>query len=224
MDVTRLRWIVAFVGVLLVATDAAAQNEIVLENQLPGNPASQWDISGAGDPSIQGFATDVSVNQGETITFKIDTDATDYRVEIYRLGYYGGMGARLVETVDPSVTLPQTQPACISDPATGLLDCGNWDASASWLVPAMVSSAPACRLRYADTRLVVPGCGSTSDRRYATWPVRSTRSTTRSGLWNVTGASRSRITVGSSQNVHGVTRGTLVNPKTTTSSSHASRR
>jgi hypothetical protein len=40
-------------------------NEIVTENCLPGNPASEWDVSGAGDASIQGFATDISVNQDE---------------------------------------------------------------------------------------------------------------------------------------------------------------
>jgi hypothetical protein len=126
--------------VALFATVTFAQNEIVIENQLAGNPASEWDISGAGDPSIQGFATDVSVNRGETITFKILTDATDYRVDIYRLGYYGGMGARLVTTVEPSATLPQSQPPCISDPATGLLDCGTWSASASWTVPSGATS------------------------------------------------------------------------------------
>ena len=30
-------------------------NPIVCENQLPGNPAAEWDVSGAGDPSLQGF-------------------------------------------------------------------------------------------------------------------------------------------------------------------------
>ena len=142
MNVIRMRtWIVGLAGAAsLFATVASAQNEIVLENQLPGSPVSQWDISGAGDPSIQGFATDVSVAQGETITFKILTDATDYRVDIYRLGYYGGMGARFVDTVEPSAALPQAQPSCISDAGTGLLDCGTWDVSASWAVPSDATS------------------------------------------------------------------------------------
>ena len=43
---------------------SVAQNEIVAENALPGNPASEWDIIGAGDASIQGFATDISVEPG----------------------------------------------------------------------------------------------------------------------------------------------------------------
>src|SRR4029453_871764 len=79
-------------------------------------------------------------NRGGTISFKVDTNASNYRIDIYRLGYYGGQGARLMASVQPSVTLPQTQPACLSAPATGLLDCGNWAVSASWAVPATATS------------------------------------------------------------------------------------
>ncbi len=39
---------------------------IAQENQLPGTPTSQWNIvNGAGNPKLQGFATDISVNHGE---------------------------------------------------------------------------------------------------------------------------------------------------------------
>jgi Domain of unknown function (DUF4082)/Bacterial Ig-like domain/Bacterial Ig domain len=110
-------------------------NPIACENQKTGNPASEWDIAGAGHPSIQGFATEMSVDLGQTVHFKIDTNATDYRLDIYRMGYYGGLGARRVATVQPSVPLPQNQPECLSDSATGLVDCGNWTESASWAVP-----------------------------------------------------------------------------------------
>ena len=111
-------------------------NPIVVENCQPGNPASEWDVSGVGDPSIQGFATNISVNRGGTIGFKVDTDASNYRLDIYRLGYYGGLGARKVATVLPSASLPQNQPNCLSDATTGLIDCGNWALSGSWAVPA----------------------------------------------------------------------------------------
>src|ERR1035437_5253530 len=66
----------------------AQSNPIVRENSLPGNPSSQWDISGAGDSSIQGFATDISANKGDTVHFKINTTASAYQISIYRLGYY----------------------------------------------------------------------------------------------------------------------------------------
>ena len=111
-------------------------NRIVQENRLPGSPSTEWDINGPGDPTIQGFGHDISINCGETIFFKIKTDSTDYRIDIYRMGYYGGMGARLVDTIEPSVELPQSQPEGIRDPATRLYDCGNWAVSASWQSPS----------------------------------------------------------------------------------------
>ena len=115
-------------------------NAIVAENCLAGNPASEWDISGDGDQNIQGFATDISVNQGQTVDFKINTNASAYRLDIYRMGYYGGDGARKVATVQPSASLPQSQPACLNDASTGLIDCGNWAVSASWTVPTNATS------------------------------------------------------------------------------------
>lgn len=119
------------------ACDTAA-NPIVCENALAGTNPSVWDIpSGdAGDPSIQGFATDISVNKGQTARFKINTPATAYNIDIYRMGYYGGLGARLQGTATPSAALPQTQPACLTNPSVGLVDCGNWAESAAWNVPA----------------------------------------------------------------------------------------
>jgi methionine-rich copper-binding protein CopC len=116
--------------------DPPISNPIVCENSKTGNPDTEWDISGSGDPSIQGFATDISYNVGQTVSFKVKTTASSYRLDIYRMGYYNGMGARKIATVNPSVALPQSQPACLTDAATGLIDCGNWAASASWTIPS----------------------------------------------------------------------------------------
>ena len=125
---------------LCFADCPSTQNPIVQENCLPGTPPEVWDVSGAGDSNIQGFATDISVNAGQTISFKIKTDATAYRIDIYRIGYYQGNGARLITTINPSVALPQVQPACLTDAATHLVDCGNWAVSASWGVPTSAVS------------------------------------------------------------------------------------
>ena len=126
-------------------------NPIEAENCLPGNPPSEWDVTGAGDASIQGFATDISVDRGGTVEFKVNTPSTSYRADIYRIGYYGGNGARKVATVTPSVPLPQAQPACLTN-ATGLVDCGNWAVSASWSVPpSAVSGVYLARLVRIDT-------------------------------------------------------------------------
>ena len=134
-------------GLALFVLSAAAQtsrsqacekpaNAIVSENCKEGNPSTEWDINGSGDPKIQGFGTDISVNKGEPISFKIATDSTKYRIDIFRLGYYGGAGARKIQTIRPSVRLPQRQPPCLIDDAVRLYDCGNWAVSASWVVPS----------------------------------------------------------------------------------------
>jgi len=117
-----------------------APNQIVCENSLPGNPSSDWAIQGDGDLTIQGFPTDISVNQGGTISFKINTNARAYTIGIFRMGYYAGLGARKIASISPSATLPQTQPPCMTVAATNLYDCGNWAVSASWQVPANATS------------------------------------------------------------------------------------
>ena len=123
------------------AASPVAPNTGTFTQSLVGNPPSEWNISGSGDATIQGFTTDISANLGETVRFKIKTTAAAYHLDIYRMGYYGGNGALKVATVTPSVTLPQTQPAnCLTDNATGLIDCGNWAESASWTVPSNAKS------------------------------------------------------------------------------------
>src|SRR6266850_1592117 len=116
------------------------KNPIEAENCLPGSPLSEWYVVGAGSANIQGFSTDISVNPGQTVYFKIKTDARAYLINIYRLGYYQGADARKVATVLPSVPLPQTQPPCLTNNSTGLTDCGNWAISASWAVPVTATS------------------------------------------------------------------------------------
>ena len=133
--------LVAFGAVSPATAAAACANPIACENALPGDPPSDWQVQGAGDPTIQGYATSFSVNVGQTETFKINTPSTNYHIDILRLGYYGGDGARIVQAnIKPTAKLPQTQPACLTDSSTGLIDCGNWSVSASWTVPSTAVS------------------------------------------------------------------------------------
>src|SRR4051794_28145594 len=147
----RILRLFVFAFLLLIETALQAQNAIVSENALPGNPSSEWDINGAGDLSIQGFATDISINKGETVHFKIKTNASNYSIDIYRIGYYQGNGARKVGTGVTTASLPQTQPTDLYDPATGLTDCGNWSESAHWDVPSnAVSGIYIAKLKRTD--------------------------------------------------------------------------
>lgn len=148
----------------------AEVNAIACENQQPGTDPEIWDIDGAGDPTIQGFATDISVNAGSKIDFKIDTDASAYTIDIYRTGWYQGLGARFITSVPVTATLPQVQPECHTDDATDLYDCSPWHVSASWNVPSTaVSGVYIASLKRADNGgqshiiFIVRNDGNTSD-------------------------------------------------------------
>ncbi len=151
-------------------------NAIVCENSKPGADPSAWDIGfGAGDATIQGFATEISVDAGQRIDFKVDTDAAAYTIDIYRTGYYQGMGARHVDSVPVDVTLPQHQPECMQDLTTELTDCGNWAISAHWDVPTdAVSGVYLAQLERTDTggrshiTFIVRDDGSHSDLVFQT--------------------------------------------------------
>lgn len=138
----------------------AGGNLIVCENSRrdagssawSGGRAPDWDIDKAGDASIQGYATQMSVNLGERIDFKVDTEASAFGVDIYRVGWYGGAGARKVASLDPDGIVAKMQPLCLTDPATEIVDCGNWSVSASWTVPAdAVSGVYLAKLTRSDT-------------------------------------------------------------------------
>ncbi|MCK1307185.1 MULTISPECIES: DUF4082 domain-containing protein [unclassified Bradyrhizobium] len=126
------------------ATFSDAGNKIVTENQLPGTPKSTWAIHGsianAGDSQIEGFATQISTNAGQTVSFKIDTasSVTGYTLDIYRLGYYGGNGAHLIGSMHHTGT--DNQPNPIFNSATKTVDAGNWSVTDSWTIPSTAVS------------------------------------------------------------------------------------
>ena len=96
---------------------------MVVENCFPGNAG--WGLKSAGPVSaggIEGFATAQSINKGQSVDLKVNSsNSTTFNVEIYRTGYYGGAGARLMSTMR---SIPGTaQPGCTSNDSTGLYDC-----------------------------------------------------------------------------------------------------
>ena len=114
-------------------------NPIVCENSKPGTPMSDW-FAGSSWGDIAGFPAKMSLQPGETLPFKVQSPSP-YHVKIYRLGWYGGDGARLVSTpAQAAQTYPATyasqRPSCLKDQPTGLMDCGNWATTASWTVPS----------------------------------------------------------------------------------------
>ena len=77
---------------IVMTVPVPVSNPIVAENQLPGTPQSVWDV-GPGNDTIDGFTTQISYNVGQTVDFKINTPSTNYLINIYRMGYYGGDGS-----------------------------------------------------------------------------------------------------------------------------------
>jgi hypothetical protein len=99
----------------VATTDPAAW--LVAENARPA--ADGWPVPD--DPAvwnrIRGFANATSVQRGEPFDLHVSTEAREWRVEVYRMGWYGGGGARLVWQ---SLNLPgERQDDAVLDPAVG---------------------------------------------------------------------------------------------------------
>jgi hypothetical protein len=114
-----------------------AETAVEAENRLAGIPKASWDITGAGSMTIQGYATSMHVNRGETLSVKVHSPTSAWTGTVYRLGYYGGAGARQIATINGAQT---TQPNGTVDPTTLMTSCANWAVNGTWAVP---SDAPA---------------------------------------------------------------------------------
>jgi hypothetical protein len=110
-------------------------NPIQIENAQPG---SAWTKPDAPSGAIEGYTSEISALPGEQVAFHVSTNpAARYRVEIYRLGWYGAAGARLF-TCLPGCTSDEagaTQPIPAPDPTTGKLDA-NWPVTDTLTVPS----------------------------------------------------------------------------------------
>ncbi|NUP48331.1 MAG: hypothetical protein HOW97_13640 [Catenulispora sp.] len=116
----------------------SAPNAVFLENQKPGSGAWQIPQPGkrVGDDAglqLEAYGDQNSVQHGQTIGFHVTTaPAQNYSVQIFRMGYYGGAGARLMTTSPQQFGTPQ--PTCPLDVPTGLIEC-HWATGWQLTVP-----------------------------------------------------------------------------------------
>ncbi len=125
-------------GASTSAATKAAANPIQRENALPGSP--NWRLPRAAPGEIEGYASAVTVVPGDRLEVHVST-AQRYRVEIYRVGWYGGAGARLV-TCSPGCQADEqgtTQPVPAFDPSTGYLNAG-WPVTDTFTVASSWTS------------------------------------------------------------------------------------
>jgi len=102
---------------------------VVEENARPGT--LDWVVTYPG--MLYGYCDHVSATAGQEVTLYIDAGPFPYRVELYRTGYYGGTGGRLVWT--SSTLAGQTQPPPTVAPGTNMVEC-NWQPSLSVTIAA----------------------------------------------------------------------------------------
>src|SRR4051812_50171682 len=94
----------------MLALLLAAAATIAAENQRPGT--ANWEITQpALHQEIEGYASRTSIDAGEAIDLLVNTRAPRYVVDVFRMGWYGGGGARRVAgPIGPGGGGPGTPP------------------------------------------------------------------------------------------------------------------
>jgi hypothetical protein len=124
------------------ATAAKRDSELIArENRKPG--AIDWQLTNVRlDKSrafrtrvMEGYCSHQSITAGETLRIMAGANpAGKFQIEIFRMGYYGGAGARLMTTLGPFQGKPQPEPEigprrlreCFWDPTTELKIPADW--------------------------------------------------------------------------------------------------
>ncbi len=132
---------------LVTATPANAEaapsrktpDRIPIENALPGS--SDWQLTrvrldknlGFRTSFVEGYCSRQSVSAGESIDIMVSTNPPrPFKIELFRTGFYGGRGARLMATLGPFTGVTQSTP---SPSEKNLHEC-HWSKSTSITIPA----------------------------------------------------------------------------------------
>jgi len=110
-------------------------NPIPAENQRSGDPAWDRGFNRSNRGQLEAYADRVSANAGDTIQLMVRSDRNGASASwaLFRLGWYGGAGARRILSSSRPVFVG-AQPACPPDATTGLVRC-------SWM-PSFTLSLP----------------------------------------------------------------------------------
>ena len=102
------------------AAPSASPNPIRAENARPGTAA--WRIRLAPRHALEGYASEVSVAPGDSLHLHVSSvQRLRYRVQVFRIGWYGGTGGRRMPCRSCRLHAAAARPLSAPDPATGLL-------------------------------------------------------------------------------------------------------
>ena len=137
--------IVFAIGVMAMQSnkELPAVNIIEEENKKPGT--TDWLIKVPFDTcsypdhqfcrrkQIEGYCSQTSVKGGDALSIFVSADpASDYSLNIYRMGYYGGKGGRLMKTFSNLKGKPQA--VSEADKQTNFFEC-KWDTAITLTIP-----------------------------------------------------------------------------------------
>jgi hypothetical protein len=117
-------------------------NPIVTENRADGTtawlihvPEKRCDLPDhqfCRRPQIEGYCSKDSYLAGDTLKIYISTDpASAYTIDLFRMGYYGGKGGRLMKSFGENQGKPQPVPQAGKN---NLVEC-RWDVAYSMIIP-----------------------------------------------------------------------------------------
>lgn len=110
-----------------------APNPVAAENMCPGSAAWQWSGDVSGPTDIEGFVAPASVTNGDSLHLFVTTTASTYTFEVFRLGWYSGLGGRLMYTSPDEQGI--RQPAPTIDPHTHMVSCDTWKVGPTLTIP-----------------------------------------------------------------------------------------
>ncbi len=133
----------AAIGTTLAAAKAEAEKPraVSIRDENAKEGARDWQLTrvrldkngGFRAPAVEGYCSRQSVLAGETLEIMVSTNPpAQFTIEIFRTGYYGGRGARLMTVLGPFAGKKQPDPE-ISDKR--LREC-KWEPSTSLKIPA----------------------------------------------------------------------------------------
>jgi len=129
----RLPFLLLSIGALLALPGTAGaavscpnSNPVVNENNCMGPGSTAWQLTNYDQGGITGYATKSSINLGESVTLRIavPSGSGNAEVNVFRMGWYGGAGGRLVYQ-NKKVAITNDRNCETPDETTGYWSCAN---------------------------------------------------------------------------------------------------